>query len=299
KTNHHSRNRQQHAGTTQMAIGSQLNAQLEDWLSKAQSTRRPARAIIAPHAGYSYCGACAAHAYKQVDPTVTRRVFILGPSHHVHLTCCALSSAEIYRTPLYDMRIDQKVYAELWKTGLFDRMNIKTDEDEHSIEMHLPYTAKAMESRKDDFSIVPILVGALSENKEHEYGKLLSKYLADPSNLFVVSSDFCHWGNRFHYTYYDESQGEIYRSIEHLDKMLKGMGIIEQLDPPSFSNYIKKYRNTICGRHPIGVLLNAVAELRKSGLEMNFSFLNYAQSGQCRNWEQSSVSYAAGALYVH
>lgn len=43
----------------------------------------------------------------------------------------------------------------------------------------------------------------------------------------------------------------------------------------------------------------AVAELRKSGLEMNFSFLNYAQSGQCRNWEQSSVSYAAGALYVH
>lgn len=43
----------------------------------------------------------------------------------------------------------------------------------------------------------------------------------------------------------------------------------------------------------------AVAELRKSGLEMNFSFLNYAQSGQCRNWEQSSVSYAAGALYAH
>lgn len=29
-------------------LGSQLNAQLEDWLSKAQSTRRPARAIIAP-----------------------------------------------------------------------------------------------------------------------------------------------------------------------------------------------------------------------------------------------------------
>lgn len=34
------------------------------------------------------------------------------------------------------------------------------------------------------------------------------------------------------------------------------MGIIEQLDPISFSNYLKKYHNTICGRHPIGVLLN-------------------------------------------
>ncbi|KAF6104758.1 mediator of cell motility 1 [Phyllostomus discolor] len=35
-----------------------------------------------------------------------------------------------------------------------------------------------------------------------------------------------------------------------------GMSIIEQLDPVSFSNYLKKYHNTICGRHPIGVLLN-------------------------------------------
>lgn len=38
--------------------------------------------------------------------------------------------------------------------------------------------------------------------------------------------------------------------------LVKGMAIIEQLDPMSFTNYLKKYRNTICGRHPIGVLLN-------------------------------------------
>jgi hypothetical protein len=28
---------------------------------------------------------------------------------------------------------------------MFERMSLQTDEDEHSIEMHLPYTAKAME----------------------------------------------------------------------------------------------------------------------------------------------------------
>ncbi|XP_050806403.1 protein MEMO1 isoform X2 [Gopherus flavomarginatus] len=204
--------------------GPQLNAQLEGWLSQVQSTKRPARAIIAPHAGYTYCGSCAAHAYKQVDPTITRKIFILGPSHHVPLSRCALSSVEIYRTPLYDLRIDQKIYGELWKTGMFERMSLQTDEDEHSIEMHLPYTAKAMESHKDEFTIVPVLVGALSESKEQEFGKLFSKYLADPTNLFVVSSDFCHWGQRFRYSYYDESQGEIYRSIEHLDKMADGEG---------------------------------------------------------------------------
>lgn len=286
-----------HAGAWYSASGAQLNAQLEGWLSHAHSSFRPARAIIAPHAGYTYCGACAAHAYKQVDPSVTRRVFILGPSHHVALSRCALSPAEIYKTPLYDLRIDQKVYGELWKTGLFDRMTQKTDLEEHSIEMHLPYTAKAMESRRDDFTIVPVLVGGLSESKEQEYGRLFSKYLADPSNLFVISSDFCHWGQRFHYTYYDDCQGEIHRSIEHLDKM--GMRIIEQLDPISFTNYLKKYRNTICGRHPIGVLLNAVAELRKNDIDMSFTFLNYAQSSECRSMDDSSVSYAAGALIVH
>lgn len=38
----------------------------------------------------------------------SRRIFILGPSHHVPLSRCALSSVDIYRTPLYDLRIDQK-----------------------------------------------------------------------------------------------------------------------------------------------------------------------------------------------
>ncbi|NWS41507.1 MEMO1 protein, partial [Probosciger aterrimus] len=261
-------------------IGPQLNAQLEGWLSQVQSTKRPARAIIAPHAGYTYCGSCAAHAYKQVDPNITRKIFILGPSHHVPLSRCALSSVDIYRTPLYDLRIDQKIYGELWKTGMFERMSLQTDEDEHSIEMHLPYTAKAMESHKDEFTIIPVLVGALSESKEQEFGKLFSKYLADPSNLFVVSSDFCHW-------------------VIMLLILFQGMSIIEQLDPVSFSNYLKKYHNTICGRHPIGVLLNAINELQKNGMNMSFSFLNYAQSSQCRNWQDSSVSYAAGALMVH
>lgn len=35
------------------------------------------------------------------------------------------------------------------------------------------------------------------------------------TNLNIYSA-----GQRFRYTYYDESQGEIYRSIEHLDKMV-------------------------------------------------------------------------------
>ena len=35
-----------------------------------------------------------------------KRVFILGPSHHVRLSGCALSSQSKYRTPFYDLTID-------------------------------------------------------------------------------------------------------------------------------------------------------------------------------------------------
>lgn len=42
--------------------------------------------------------------------------------------------------------------------------------------------------------------------REAQYGRALSKYLDDPGNLFIISSDFCHWGDRFNFTFYDEHQ---------------------------------------------------------------------------------------------
>lgn len=125
-------------------------------------------------------------------------------------------------------------------------------------------------SYKHQFTIIPILVGSLSAEREACYGRILSSYLADPQNLFVISSDFCHWGRRFRYTYYDRSFSSIHESIEELDRtvnardvlflfllsvVFQGMKIIENLNPNEFTNYLKKYGNTICGRHPIAVLL--------------------------------------------
>lgn len=37
---------------------------------------------------------------------------------------------------------------------------------------------------------------------------------------------------------------------------LQGMDLIEKVDPQGFHSYLKKYGNTICGRHPIAVLLH-------------------------------------------
>lgn len=280
-----------HAGSWYSSSSKELNSQLENWLSQA-SSKGSTRALIAPHAGYSYSGACAAFAYKQVNPENIKRVFILGPSHHIPLGGCALTQTKIYKTPLYDLIVDQKVNAELHATNKFDKMSLSTDEDEHSIEMHLPYIAKVMESKRGKFTVVPVLVGSTSHDKERIYGNIFSRYLQDPENLFVISSDFCHWGKRFRYTYYDKSQGDIHQSIEDLDK--KGMDIIEGLNSSQFYAYLEKYSNTICGRRPIGIFLNAMEEIKTDKTE--FKFHKYAQSSKCRRMDDSSVSYAAGTL---
>ena len=45
-----------------------------------------------------------------------KRVFILGPSHHVRMSGCALSGTETYQTPLYDLTIDRESKYP-WKMG--------------------------------------------------------------------------------------------------------------------------------------------------------------------------------------
>ncbi|XP_060878577.1 protein MEMO1 [Metopolophium dirhodum] len=286
--------RASHSGTWYNESAKELSTQLENWLGAAELTHGPARAIIAPHAGYQYCGACAAFAYRQISPFVVQRIFILGPSHNVRLSGCALSSAVKYSTPFYDLQIDNEVYEELESTGHFERMSMKVDEDEHSIEMQLPYIAKVMQDYKDKFTIVPVMVGSLSTEKESLYGHIFAQYLADPKNLFIISSDFCHWGQRFRYTFYEKSWGEIHQSITTLDH--KGMDTIETLKPAAFVEYLKTFSNTICGRHPISVLLQAANHLRNQKLSLKF--LKYAQSSKCYNLGDSSVSYASASLII-
>lgn len=81
--------------------------------SSSKSTKR-VRAVIAPHAGFSYSGPTAAYAYThllnelQLNKEI-KRVFILGPSHHVYLPNCAVSEMETLETPLGSLRVDREV----------------------------------------------------------------------------------------------------------------------------------------------------------------------------------------------
>jgi len=41
------------------------------------------------------------------------------------------------------------------------------------------------------------MVGAVDNDQEKYYGKLLAKYFDDDKTVFCISSDFCHWGKRY------------------------------------------------------------------------------------------------------
>ncbi|KAJ2740820.1 hypothetical protein GGI20_005599 [Coemansia sp. BCRC 34301] len=326
-----------HAGSWYTDDREQLDSELESWLevvpaavsavaaTAAGENMSPlpasgVRAIIGPHAGLSYSGATAAYAYKSISTAGIKRVFILGPSHHVYLRRCAFTQCTEYQTPLGSISVDRDTIAELQHKGKdsWASMGLAVDEDEHSLEMHLPFIYKIFEHCIDEIKLVPILVGNLSFEQEQVFGSLLAEYLESEENLFVVSSDFCHWGSRFRYTWYRESDDArpvqlgrkrasctqatpIWKSIERLD--LDGMRAIARLDHAGFRQYLDQTENTICGRHPIGVLLGAIAHLfpepaRNTSNGPQLQFVKYAQSSKVNESSDSSVSYASAYLHL-
>ena len=69
-------------------------------------------------------------------------------------------------------------------------MNVEQDEDEHSIEMHLSYIARVMEPRKGSFTVVPVLVGSLSHDKQVKNPKAMSQ-MTQAEGKFSPQNWYC------------------------------------------------------------------------------------------------------------
>lgn len=212
-----------------------------------------------------------------------------------------------YATPLGNLALDIDVIRELKSQQKvpFKTLSKHDDEEEHSIEMQLPLIRYTFKSNSN-VRIVPLYVGSLVQNEERLYGRLLSKYFDDPSTLFVVSSDFCHWGHRFRFTPREfpqklfpsvvSPQGSMNGNIESLDR--QAMELIAKQDCEGFYKYLHSTGNTICGRHPILVLLET---MRHAQMKVHMEFVHYSQSTQLPDVvsrDDSSVSYAAGVAWT-
>ena len=150
--------------------------------------------------------------------------------------------------------------------------------NEHSLELHTPFIAHALAARRralpdaEPVQVIPLVVGNVSSSQEAALGAAIRDafFSASPRDTLVcVSSDFCHWGERFGYQHMFAPTAtsaaptrfaapaaaslSIAQRIELMDH--EGMAACSSGDAARWAAYFDATGNTICGRRPIGAIL--------------------------------------------
>ena len=288
-----------HSGSWYQNSPKLLSQEISQYISSAKKLQNQGyvKSIIVPHAGYRFCGETMAQSFININPNNYDRIVILGPSHHEYFQGCGLTSFEKFDTPFGAINVDNNSIKKLMKkSNIFFEISKSIDINEHSIEMELPFLKQIFNDK--EFSIIPIIVGDNNYETNKKIAEILYELYKDKKTLFVISSDFCHWGRNFGYTYYDKNFNNIWESIQDLDK--QALDIIKEINSEKLEKYFKKTKNTICGRNPISIILSIVEKYKNEHKNENVEFINagYAQSNKVKSIYETSVSYAAAVNYI-
>lgn len=162
---------------------SKLNAQLDYFFENAQAEcAYKSRAVIVPHAGYEYSGLLAAKGFEYLDKRV-KNLFIIGPPHYVPVKNVALSSYEMWDSPLGEISVNQAINQELVQ-NFGCEFEDEAFAQEHSLEVQIPFILKKFQHVK----IIPILA-----SNDEKVKKIIEHYWQNPENGFVISSDLSHF----------------------------------------------------------------------------------------------------------
>ena len=81
---------------------------------------------------------------------------MIGPSHHAGFKGASVYTKGSFRTPLGDIKINERLAEGLLNEAADVRFYPEAFEKEHSIEVQLPFLQTVLK----DFTIVPILIGS-------------------------------------------------------------------------------------------------------------------------------------------
>jgi len=274
------------AGSWYPADAATLRGLVEGLLreSRPQDSEPAPIAFVVPHAGYQYSGSVAAAAYRLVAVLRPRRVVVLAPSHRMSFAGLAIPKAAGFQTPLGIVWLDE-VVPSLASSDLV-RVSPSPFEGEHSFEIQLPF----LQCTVPDATVVPILFGSLGAADDVAVESLLSR-LADDDTLFLISSDFTHYGWRFDYEPFPATSAEEVRAqLEELDTA--AIAPILSGDAAAFRSFLARTGDTVCGRIPLAAFL---ATLGHGG---HGRLLAYRTSLDVTGDFEHSVSYAALALHA-
>lgn len=222
----------------------------------------PPKALIVPHAGYTYSGSVAALAYATLAASrhSIERVVIAGPAHRVPFRGLALPGWTAFETPFGQVDVNQAaVRLAQWLAYVTEIP--EAHREEHCIEVQLPFLQEVLAS----FEIVPLVVGDASPT---DVAVALNEYWDGPETLVVVTSDLSH------YLPYPDA---LRRDRETITRIL-------DLDPTLEPD-------RACGATPVNGLL---IEARKHGLRPRL--LGSVNSGDTGGEKDRVVGYAAIAF---
>jgi len=276
------------AGSWYASGAARLERQLDQLFAAAptlQSQPPPGKlaGLIVPHAGYVYSGRAAAVGYSCLQRNVYRRAVILAPSHHAAFPGVAVLDVDFFEHPCGRVAVDAAGLAILAANPLA-RVDPEPFHGEHAVEIQLPLLHRV----SPHIQVVPVLVGTLTADDQMALVPALAR-LRDASTVFIISSDFVHFGWRFGYLPFPADGLDAVRAgLRDLD-----MGAIERIcegDVSGFRQYLAATGATICGRLPIEIFLT-MQRARIPG-----RLLTYYTSLDVTGDYEHSVSYATIAF---
>ncbi len=260
----------------------QLSAQINAFIETATSPVLTENiiALILPHAGYAYSGQTAAFGVKPLIGHTYQRVLVIGPSHKMYLpNKASVPTVTTYVTDLGTIHLDQDFIQALKKHSCFTSIS-NANESEHSIFAEIPFLQQTIGA----FKLVPIVIGSLDAETAKIMADILLS-LIDENTLIVISSDFMHYGSAYNYVPFTHT---IAKHINDADKA--AYEYINKKDANGFNHYCDTTGITICGRHPINLLIHMLPSAATAHL------LHYITSGEITQQWDNSVSYLAAAF---
>lgn len=231
-------------------------------------------ALIVPHAGLVYSGQVAAYGYKLLENSGISTVILCGPSHRY-----AFSGLSVYgpfvkwRTPLGGVSCDDALCDQLLKYNKNINVVAKAHEQEHCLEVQLPYLQTVL----DNFKIVPLIIGNQDKDAVELLANALASLAVDKNSIMVASSDWQH--------YRPASVGT------HLDSV--GLECMLDLDPDRLYEYILNGKTEMCGGGAAAAVIKAAMAHGADKVKL----LKYGDSGDISGDKSSVVGYAALVFY--
>lgn len=266
------------AGTWYTGNAERLTKEIDAYLSSADLAEIPGKVfgLVAPHAGHRYSGATAGYAYKAVQGNQYDLVIIFSPSHGFYPVDIVTSAHRYYATPLGKVPINQETLGQ-FELGLQkNRVKITRvgDDEEHSIEIQLPFLQRAL---KSEFSLLPIMMRSQGADTVRDVAQSILPLLKSYTALLIASSDLSHFYPL-----------DIANTLDqHMLQM------VEKCSPEGVLDAERDGSGSACGSGPIAVALTLARQAKADQVKV----VHYSTSADVTGDASSVVGYGAAVIY--